>query len=155
MDKHKALNRGNWTLYICILHTVDTEQYTDSDTVTNTSLTMTLHGNQSVLNYCIYRGPVILDVFDLAPLPRRPPPSRQQVVYLSLSPRVSQVELNDRRGRGWGGVKFYNRKKASSSMNHSILFDGDGNWGDRDTIKTYEALCEFFFCTCCSMLFII
>jgi hypothetical protein len=86
----------------------------------------------------------------------RRPPSRQQVVYLSLypcinplSPRVSQVQLtySYRRGRGWGGVKFYNRKKAWSSMNHSILFDDDGNWGDRDTFKTYEALCEFFFCS--------
>jgi hypothetical protein len=49
--------------------------------------------------------------------------SRQQVVSLSQSSCVSPVKLNDRRGRevGWRGAKSYDREKAWSSINHSIL----------------------------------
>jgi hypothetical protein len=75
-------------------------------------------------------------LFDLAP-PRAPPPL---VSKLSIFPYLPVC----RRSSLLTGERGGGEEKAWSSMNHSILFDGDGNWGDRDTIKTYEILCEFF-----------
>jgi hypothetical protein len=55
-----------------------------------------------------------------------PPVSREQVVSLSQSSSVSPVELTIAGGGGGGsGAKAYDRAKAWSSINHTILSGGD------------------------------
>jgi hypothetical protein len=68
-------------------------------------------------------GQVFLWSYDSAP-PQPPSalPCGKLSTYLLQSSCVSLVELNDGRGgKGGRGAESYNRKKARSSINHSIF----------------------------------
>ncbi len=101
--------------------------------------------------WMIYRGPSFLSFLLVVLNSHTPPPPtsplyRQQIVSLSQSSCVSPIQLTDGKGGGGGrrGAEPYDRKKAWSSINCSILSgekdvdgerdgDGDETGGDVDS----------------------
>ncbi len=78
---------------------------------------------QRVVNY-LEKAQAFLQSYDSAPRPTPFVPfSRQQVFSLFLIIPVSSVEVTDGRGgeERVRGAKSYDREKAWSSINHSIL----------------------------------
>ncbi len=75
--------------------------------------------------------------FDLALLLY--PLSLQQVVSFSQSSCVSPVDLTDgMEAAGWGGVNSHDGEKAWSSINQSMLSDGEDSCHQRDVMNALE-----------------
>ncbi len=72
-------------------------------------------------DWMIYRGPSFLAVVWIGSTPAPSPLSRQLIGRLSKSSCVSLVQLTDGRRGGGRGAESYDRQKAWTSINRSIL----------------------------------